>query len=413
VVCWGDDSFGQLGSGQIVPGPMFSQATASAPAGNVLTIQTVIANAAGAAGGGCVNLVADGSVVKCHGGASLTGVTAIAAGFTHTCALLADTTVKCWGSNATIAGGQLGPAPRSGGELGDGTTTPSPAPVTVIAGPGQSAPLTGVRALSAANGYTCALLADTTARCWGDAPLTQSLAPATVMADATHPLTGILQLAAGDTHACARLSASVVCWGSNIVGQLGNPDPAVSGGPVSVVYGGGTATTGIGTVAAVSVGHNVDLNENGISVGHSCALESVGGGVICWGANDAGQLGIGVVFPGPDPGSAYAIPVSAAAGSTGNLTGVTSIAAGSSFTCALMNDGGVRCWGVDYGGLQGTGLPMVVTGTTAGGASGPLSGVVSISAGGLLCAVISGGSVSCSTVYGPSMAVVPGLVIAT
>src|SRR6266550_2599316 len=197
VLCWGGNTFGQLGNGSITD--------PNAPAGDVELQQIVIADAASASGGNCVDVVADGSVVRCHGSASLTGVTAIAAGFTHTCALLGDATVKCWGSNAAVDGGQFGVS-QSGGELGDGTTVPRPAPVAVVAAPTETAPLSDVRALSAANRYTGAVLADGSARCWGDTPQGASLAPVAVMADATHPLMQILSISAGYTSACALLA---------------------------------------------------------------------------------------------------------------------------------------------------------------------------------------------------------------
>jgi alpha-tubulin suppressor-like RCC1 family protein len=360
VRCWGDDSAGQLGNGQVLaPGP-------SAGAG--ATLATVISGA--------------GST------APLTGVVGIAAGFDHACALLADTSVRCWGDNAVVVGGQLGPLARSGGELGDGTTENRPAPVTVVEGPGQTAPLSGVKALSAANGYTCAVLQDGSAKCWGEAPQRASLAPVAVLADAAHPLTGIVGISAGDRHACALLTGgSVVCWGADESGQLGDQGSAAkSAMPVKVTIAGGPPTFPLGGVDAVTVGHNIDLNENGISVGHSCALDATGG-VLCWGTNGDGQLGDGSIgFAGGD-GRPFAAPVIAAPGSGDSLSGVAAIAAGNAFTCALMTDGGVKCWGLDFG-APADGAPVSVP---------SLAGVVSIAAGGEACAVLADGTVRCWT----------------
>ncbi|HEY5628271.1 MAG TPA: FGLLP motif-containing membrane protein [Candidatus Limnocylindrales bacterium] len=380
VVCWGADASGQLGDGRV-------RGSAFAAPGAVTPLVTVIAGA--------------GST------APLTGAVAIAAGFDHTCALLADTTVRCWGDNAVVVGGQLGPVPRSGGELGDGTTVNRSAPVTVVAGPGQTAPLTGVKALSAANGYTCALLQDGSARCWGDAPQAASLAPVTVMADATHPLRGIIGIGAGDRHACALLAdGSVVCWGANEFGQLGDQGTeAKSAMPVKATSSGGQNVALFG-VGAIAVGHNIDVNENGYSLGHSCALDRAGGiggiagEVWCWGTNDNGELGNGRVDSG---GGAYgfADPVVAGPSSSAYLSGVLAIAAGSTFTCGLLTGGAVKCWGLGSGG-PAVGAPVSVPN---------LTGVVAIAAGGEACAVLADGSVGCWTALSGPASVIPGVVV--
>ncbi len=82
------------------------------------------------------------------GAPALATATAVSAGHAHSCALLADTTVNCWGRNMQ-------------GQLGDETTAGHWMPVAVSG-------LTGVTAISAGYGHSCALLADTTLGCWGD-----------------------------------------------------------------------------------------------------------------------------------------------------------------------------------------------------------------------------------------------------
>jgi alpha-tubulin suppressor-like RCC1 family protein len=81
----------------------------------------------------------------------------IDAGFAHTCALLEDRTVRCWGSNLS-------------GQLGDGTTDARLNPVSVLAsGTAGASPvvLGGVTQIAAGDSHTCALLEDGTVRCWG------------------------------------------------------------------------------------------------------------------------------------------------------------------------------------------------------------------------------------------------------
>src|SRR5205807_541556 len=79
---------------------------------------------------------------------------AIATGEFHTCALVADGTVRCWGRD-------------NFGQLGDGATTDQSSTPVRVSG------LTNAVAIAASGSHTCALLADDTARCWGDNSLGQ------------------------------------------------------------------------------------------------------------------------------------------------------------------------------------------------------------------------------------------------
>ena len=154
----------------------------------------------------------------------LTGVHAIAAASSTTCALLSNGSVKCWGSNSV-------------GQLGDGTTNPSSSLPVSASG------LSGVTVLSGGNFHVCALLPDGAARCWGANASGQlgngtSTFSSTPTPQAVLGVSGAIGVAAGGAHSCALLAnGSATCWGDNSSAQLGTT--AVSGmslSPVPVLW---------------------------------------------------------------------------------------------------------------------------------------------------------------------------------
>ncbi|MBI3358436.1 MAG: hypothetical protein HY037_02450 [Nitrospirae bacterium] len=261
VQCWGDNNFGQLGDG------------------TVIATSTPMAIAAGDAH--TCAILTDGSV-KCWGnnedgqlgnGAIITGdpsststpvsvigigtAITITAGEAHTCAILTDGSVKCWGSNNL---GQLGV------DVINTVATSTPALV-----PGITA-----KAITAGGRHTCAiLLLDNTVKCWGDNNFGQ-LGDGTFNATSNPVSIGIATstaITAGLGHTCALLlGKSVQCWGFNASGQLGNDRFTNSNIPVTVI--------GVTDATAIDAG-----------LAHTCAiLES--GIITCWGDNTNDQLGI-------------------------------------------------------------------------------------------------------------------------
>ena len=132
---------------------------------------------------------------------------AIDAGASHTCAVVDDGTISCWG-RADL------------GQLGNGSFLyTSAVPLTVTG-------LTDAVAIAAGWSHSCALLDDGTARCWGRNDLgqlgnghrTNSNVPVTVTG-----LTDAVAITAGGNHTCALLDDGTArCWGYNDYGQLGN-----------------------------------------------------------------------------------------------------------------------------------------------------------------------------------------------
>ncbi|MGK5091696.1 hypothetical protein WDW89_06720 [Deltaproteobacteria bacterium TL4] len=222
--------------------------------------------------------VQDDGLGRPQGVGRLINVIQITTGGEQSCALLRDTTVKCWGRGLY-------------GQIGDGRREYTKIPLTVR-NTDDSADLSGVVSISGGLNHTCALLADKTVQCWGDSYYGQ-LGNASndpngfTTAQPVSGLTTVEEISAGDRHTCARLSDKTVkCWGWNTSGQLG--DNTVTNSPIPV------AVSGISTASQISAGWD-----------HSCALlENAAKRTIqCWGRGDSGQLGNGksgveVDFPG-------------------------------------------------------------------------------------------------------------------
>jgi len=273
-------------------------------------------------------------------------VTAIDAGDYHTCAILGDGRVKCWGSNG---GGQLGLGDvqvrgDQPGEMSDNL------PFVDLAA-------SEVSALAGGFVHTCALLVDGKVQCWGANFYGQlGLGDLEARGDAPGEMGGALPtvdlgagqvavaIAAGSEHTCALTSVGAVkCWGLNYLGQLGLGDTQHRGdGPGEMGDNLPPVDLGAGQVAvAISAGSD-----------HTCALLN-GGSVKCWGNNYEGQLGLGDTnIRGGQPGEMGAnLP----AVDLGPGAVATAIAAGNYHTCALLDDGSVKCWGNNYYGQLGLG----------------------------------------------------------
>lgn len=253
-----------------------------------------------------------------------TGVGAMAAGGSHTCALTTAGSVKCWGSNLY-------------GQLGNGTSgeTPSLTPVDVT---GLSS---GIAAIAAGHYHTCALTTAGRVRCWGwnesgqlgDGTTQNRLIPVDVVGLSS----GVTAIAAGLGHTCALTTAAgVQCWGANTWGELGDDSRQDRATPVNVV--------GLGSgVIAIAAGE-----------AHSCALTTAGA-VKCWGANSSGQLGDGAYQEQLRPVNAI-----------GLSSGGAAISAGLRHTCALTTSGGVKCWGANWYGQLGHKQLWVLVDVVAG-----------------------------------------------
>lgn len=264
--------------------------------------------------------------------------------------------------------------------------------VGVLALPGAAgaAPLTGVRQVSPGDSaHTCAVLVSGQARCWGNNDdgqlgnglLAEAHRPVVVRRANGTPLTDVVQIAGGDDFSCALLgSGQVRWWGANAAGQLGRGDETPS--RRAVVVQNTTQTGPLTGVRQIALGSF-----------HACAV-LVNGRVKCWGANGLGQLGSN------SGATAWALPQTTRNTlDTGPLVGVTQLAAASDTTCARLANREARCWGAnDYGTLgndddQDSALPVAVTN---GAGTANLSAVAKVAVGGdTACALLTNGGVRC------------------
>ena len=205
--------------------------------------------------------------------------------------------------------------------------------------------------IAAGKYHTCAVLADGSVRCWGyggDGALGCGT-PYSVGDDETPASAGAVDLgrgrtataiSAGDYHTCALLDdGGVRCWGYGADGRLGY------GSANSV----GVSQTP-GSVGPVDLGPGRTARAITAGGGHSCAILD-DGSVRCWGYGANGELGYGNKNSLGDqrtPGSVG--PVDLGPGRT-----ATAISAGWRHTCALLDDGSVRCWGNGGSGRLGYG----------------------------------------------------------
>jgi alpha-tubulin suppressor-like RCC1 family protein len=357
VRCWGYNLYGQLGNGssgfQSMTNPTPVQVSGlpsgsgvSAVAGGHYHSCAVVNGGVRCWGGNQFGEIGNGSTTQSTTPAQVTGltsgVTAVATGV-HTCAVV-NGGVQCWGLNAS-------------GQLGNGSTANSSVPAQV------TGLTSGVTSLATGNSHSCAVV-NGGVRCWGynyDGELGNgSNTDSSVPVQVTGLTSGATVVAGGDKHGCAVVNGSVQCWGSNSFAQLGNGSYTDSNVPVQV----SGLTSGVTTLAAGSW--------------HSCA--AVNGSVQCWGSNASGEFGNGNTNGNTTPTQV-----------TGLTSGVTTVAGGYSHSCAVVN-GGAQCWGSnDYGSLgngstTNSATPVQVTALTSG------VGVMAMATGGgHSCAVVNGG----------------------
>lgn len=209
---------------------------------------------------------------------------------------------------------------------------------------------------------SCAVTAAGGVKCWGPQYATDT--SQTIYRTAVD-MAGLESGVIAVTHSCALLTnGTVKCWGGNSFNQLGTGDGISSLTPVLV--------PNLNNAVAITSGE-----------AHNCALIA-DGQVKCWGSNERGQLGQGTIG-----NLAISEPVFVQ-----GLSGAVSISAGIYHSCALLNTGGVKCWGDDSYSQLGIGLEE--NDHTAKDTYGLNAGVLQVSVGGVsACALMDNGSLQC------------------
>ncbi len=321
VKCWGGNTGGQLGDGtttmRLTPVDVIGMASGTV---HVVAARDHSCSVTETGGVKCWGLngsgqLGDGTMQPRPGPVDVinltSAVTDLDASFTRTCALTVSSDVMCWGS----------------GWLGDGRNVDAgPTPVKAVDLPRR------ISALSS-GGETCVVTASGHVKCWDFASPGIDRKPA---GDVFGLVEGVTQVVGGagpmSAHTCAVTQAGgAKCWGANAEGQLGDGSTVNRGVPVDVLG----LTSGVASLAAGRA--------------HTCAL-TVAGGVKCWGRNAFGQLGDGST-------TSHLEPVDV----VGLASGVTAISTSGQTTCALLAGGGVKCWGYNEAGQVGDGTVLTRT----------------------------------------------------
>jgi len=339
VQCWGDDLQGQTGSGEpsdagVVAAPRPVRDIADAIDIAAGRNHTCVARESG--GVSCWGFNLDGQLGNGESAnrhptpvsvTSLSNAVAVAAGGNFSCAIRASGTVVCWGGNGS-------------GQLGRGDQTPATTPVSVV-------DLQKAVAIAAGQAHACAVRNDGAVLCWGDGANGQLGSGGTEGKPSptqVEQLPEAVMISAGERSTCALTTTGrVYCWGANELGQLGSGAPNINPNPRP------SAVANLDDAVSIATGRN-----------HTCAVRK-GGAVVCWGAAARGQLGDGLVYDGGGAASAALVTVT-------GLGDAIGLGAGGQHSCAPTKGDAILCWGANDRGQLGRGdtvstnTPVNVTG---------------------------------------------------
>lgn len=355
--CWGNRGEGRLGNGTSnrLVSPTWAIAGAL-PSGQTLTSIEAgngAACAISSAGGlycwgiGTFNVLGTGTTASQWApaavaqGAAPAGTTYdnVSVGNWHACAVALDDSAYCWGNGGA-------------GQLGTGSLASAATPVLVSTGAKPAGE--GWATMGAGGDYTCGLTVPGNLYCWGD---NASGNLGTNGGSGTFPTPQLASggrtykaLAVGFFHSCAiAMDDSTYCWGSNWAGQLGDN------------------TNGQKNIPTLVDRSNMNSGEVftslGLGSGHTCGLTNQGR-ILCWGANNDGELGNG-------NNTLSRVPVATSAPASGPVT-YSAVTANQGNSCGLTPAKAAYCWGSNSSGQLGDGSftssnrPVAVTPVSGG-----------------------------------------------
>jgi cysteine-rich repeat protein len=366
VKCWGRNDSGVLGLGDTQSrGQVKSQLPSKLPAIDLGTERTAIAISVSGADSACALL--DHGEVKCWGnnrfGQLGTGTTdnrgdeagemgdalepialgagrtalGVSAGSNYSCAVLDDGSVKCWGSGQD-------------GQLGGGSVDDAVSPAQFVLLDLQR----GATAVSASDGVSCALLDDGSVKCWGNASYVPrsdavDLDNSGGVGDYPGEISGLsaLRFSGGKVSSivAGRVSEAILEDGSLMLWGFGYQGWTHAGVPPD----------DFATLSAMKLGSGRTVKSSDVDVYHTCATTD-DGALSCWGFAPHGALGLGSVVASAGP-IVY--------DDQGAVTRITSVdlggraarqvSVGVEHSCALLADGTLKCWGYNESGQLGLG----------------------------------------------------------
>jgi len=236
-------------------------------------------------------------------------IKSITGGLYHTCGLLSNGSMMCWGLN-------------NDGQIGDGSTTQRLNPVFVNSTESFISITTGKY-------HTCGVLGNGSAMCWGQNTYGE-IGDGTNGTDRLNPVfvnstESFVSITAKNYHTCGLLgNGSMMCWGKNDYGQIGNG--SAGGKALNPVF--------------------VNTSESFVSISagreHTCGLLG-NGSMMCWGFNTDGQIGNGDQIQQNNPVF------------VNTSESFVSIGAGQYHTCGVLGNGIAMCWGNNIYGQIGNG----------------------------------------------------------